>query len=617
MKNRLLFILLLSSVVCKAQEIKQVGEQYQLINKKGKAISKTYDFIDDFHNGLARVALYNQDSINQLFKITQKTTKGYESDDGSISYTTFNSNLSVEIPSYWGMIDQKGNEVIPLEYEYLGKESEGLIKAQKNNLLGFINRKNETIIDYQYFKALDFKNGKSIVRQSEESRERELIDRNGRIIFSTKDKITSEFSDYSIESYSNGLLVANYANVPTFEQINEYGDVEDIITNELYNVNLSEEGFHLIDTTGKTVEIPGISYKDISSIGNFSDNLLRISTSDQVYFINEKLEIVLQVPSEIKAIAITNFHEGLAYFISEETEKYGFINLKGEVVIPAIYDNVTDFEDGKAWVQKEHQFYSIDQKGNKILTVDISNLGYFYYEFNSFSNWNENYQAYPRKGVINEEGKEIIPMLSHCIDYLGDGLFKRSIDIPDKSIEEYHNCDFWGVVDQNGQTILPIQYKHIELLEDNQLEIQTEDTTKIINLSSIYSPLSEGSKTSKNIIENAIELYPKEVNNKIVLMDSLKNVFSKEYDDIEYLDAYHWKVRIGSKWGVIDSKGKELTSIKYDMITTSYESGKFFGVKSSYNSGLMNSKGHQLIHFVQISDYFPLELDIVPFDEGW
>ena len=40
----------------------------------------------------------------------------------------------------WGAVDVNGNIVIPVEYDYLGASSQGLINFQKNNKMGFIDR---------------------------------------------------------------------------------------------------------------------------------------------------------------------------------------------------------------------------------------------------------------------------------------------------------------------------------------------------------------------------------------------------------------------------------------------------------------------------------------------
>ena len=55
------------------------------------------------------------------------------------------------------------------------------------------------------------------------------------------------------------------------------------------------------------------------------------------------------------------FSEGLAIF--SQGNKQGFINTKGEKVIPAEYSSASDFSDGFASVRKNHAFYYIDQSG--------------------------------------------------------------------------------------------------------------------------------------------------------------------------------------------------------------------------------------------------------------
>ena len=47
--------------------------------------------------------------------------------------------------------------------------------------------------------------------------------------------------------------------------------------------------------------------------------------------------------------------------------KVGFVNNKGKIVIPCQYDNVHDFKENYAYVEKDSQKYLINKQG-KIIT---------------------------------------------------------------------------------------------------------------------------------------------------------------------------------------------------------------------------------------------------------
>ena len=56
------------------------------------------------------------------------------------------------------------------------------------------------------------------------------------------------------------------------------------------------------------------------------------------------------------------FSEGLAWVRKDGKE--GFVNKKGNIVVPLEYDYVGIFSNGKAWVEKNGKECFIDKEGN-------------------------------------------------------------------------------------------------------------------------------------------------------------------------------------------------------------------------------------------------------------
>ena len=63
----------------------------------------------------------------------------------------------------WGLVNTKGQELIPPYYEGIGIFSEGLAGIQKNRKIGFINPEGEVVIKPQYDEVTIFKNGVATV----------------------------------------------------------------------------------------------------------------------------------------------------------------------------------------------------------------------------------------------------------------------------------------------------------------------------------------------------------------------------------------------------------------------------------------------------------------------
>lgn len=62
---------------------------------------------------------------------------------------------------------------------------------------------------------------------------------------------------------------------------------------------------------------------------------------------------------------ITDFHKGFACV--RQGDKWGFINQKGEQIIPFLYDDASYFSEGLALVKKDAQYGYINDKNETVL----------------------------------------------------------------------------------------------------------------------------------------------------------------------------------------------------------------------------------------------------------
>ncbi|MBK8659565.1 MAG: WG repeat-containing protein [Bacteroidetes bacterium] len=59
----------------------------------------------------------------------------------------------------YGLIDKRGEFILPAEYEELNDPTEGLYLAAKDSKYGFVNAKGETMVSFKYTDALPFARG--------------------------------------------------------------------------------------------------------------------------------------------------------------------------------------------------------------------------------------------------------------------------------------------------------------------------------------------------------------------------------------------------------------------------------------------------------------------------
>ncbi len=263
-----------------------------------------------------------------------------------------------------------------------------------------------------------------------------------------------------------------------------------------------------------------------------------------------------------------SFHSGLAQI--KYKNKYGFIDTKGEVVIPINFDYVGGLNEGFVWAckgvsksEKKCGFYS--RFGKELCPLIYDEAWYF-----------EDGLACVQKnglwGYIDTTGKEIIPCKFSSISPFKE---KKAV------ITDFGS---WGFIDKKGLIINPEQF------------------TQALQFNEGMAPVKLGGKwgfvdTTGNI---AIEL-------KYDLVEH----FYLGYSSVNkgYTGYRYGKKRNEGKWGLIDKNGKEIIPIKYDAVVQSEEG---FIRAGNYNqrSGIdwivFNNQGIKIVSrkYYKLSNYY-------------
>lgn len=230
----------------------------------------------------------------------------------------------------YGYTDRKGVVVIDFVFKSAEPFCEGLAAVQdKNGLWGFINAKGETVVKFQYENCCSFKGGVARV-MNRQNHYWGCINKSGKII-------VPFIGIYSIDigDCCNGLISCR----------NEKSLV----------------GYY--DINGR-LAIP-FAYHNAS---DFSENLAAVSIHKRKFKIIGR---VWDIASEIRTLENKIWKSGTPmkyrFFYFEWNQFYGFINKKGEMVIPCIYQEAHSFSGGKALVidAKGNEFY-IDKTGKRV-----------------------------------------------------------------------------------------------------------------------------------------------------------------------------------------------------------------------------------------------------------
>jgi hypothetical protein len=99
--------------------------------------------------------------------------------------------------------------------------------------------------------------------------------------------------------------------------------------------------FGFINSSGSMILEPPYQWTN-----NFSDGLACIVENDLAGFVDTDFEVKITPQFWI----VSGFYQGFAWFKSSENENYGYINMKGNIVIPANYLKADVFNGDLAWV---------------------------------------------------------------------------------------------------------------------------------------------------------------------------------------------------------------------------------------------------------------------------
>ena len=152
--------------------------------------------------------------------------------------------------------------------------------------------------------------------------------------------------------------------------------------------------------------------------------------------------------------------------------------------------------------------------------------------------------GYSRYGVINEDGKEIVPPIYYDVFDFYKGYIKVKMK------------NRFGIIDSTGRIIAPVRYYDVGRFNANLASVRIKNKWAFINRKG-------------------------------------KVVTEFKYDYFEYAGEGVYAVKLNNKWGFINSEGKEMTSIKYDNYGVFSEG--IICVKSKDKWGYINSQGKEII----------------------
>jgi len=313
-----------------------------------------------------------------------------------------------------------------------------------SKLWGYATLENGTIIEPQFRMCYEFsEDGIATIYYSKKNRYN-LINLNGEIIdLEINDIIVKDACGYAASSFENGLTPVRekkkwgYMNIEGNIAINlKYSYVT-----EFYNgfavVELNKQ-FYIIDINGKETLIDN---PNIKVIKDFTEGLAPFITKKGLSgFINTKGEIV--VPAQFKGVGY--FKSGLAW-ARTKNGIIGYINKKGEWTIQPKFISVKSFslDCGLAKVRINDIWAFSDKKGS-LSYLDFADW------FGDYSEGLAKARVDGRFGFMNSKQEwKIEPQFDAVRDFK-NGYAAAKIN------------DAWGIIDKNGNWVIDPIYGGIK-----------------------------------------------------------------------------------------------------------------------------------------------------------
>jgi hypothetical protein len=283
---------------------------------------------------------------------------------------------SVKIGQKWGYIDQTGAVVIPAQFAGAFHFSDGLASVrldERSPLWGFIDKAGKVVIQPQFGMPLWFSEG-LVEGYGEKNKILNVplgyVDKDGRYTVHLEEPgMEIEFlTDYS-EGLAGVSMRPKHADGSIGKSTWGYLDYGGkwIIPRSLAGAGAFHKGlaaatgkggtWGYIDRTGQFVIAPRFE-----AAMEFSEGLAAVKVGGRWGWINPDGQVVIAPKFEEEEVG--NFRSGLALVV--HNRKLGYMNTKGDMVVPQILSWGTEFTDGVAAIQEGPTYGVIDTNGKVV-----------------------------------------------------------------------------------------------------------------------------------------------------------------------------------------------------------------------------------------------------------
>ena len=280
---------------------------------------------------------------------------------------------------------------------------------------------------------------------------------------------------------------------------------------------------------------------------------------------------------------------GVLQFIVKK--KFGVANIKGQVIIEPIYNEMSDFVEGKAIAELDGKFYILSVDGSKSEVQGSPNF------VNSVK---EGYAPFRNAsklfGFVNEKGEVVIQPKFKKVGYFCNGLaWARTIE------------GLIGFIDTKGEWIVKPEYNAVTDFDSVDGIAKAKRGEEWVFLKKSGETFNvEGSIDMGEFSEGRAWV---RVGDKIGFIDTKGSwIVKPTYSKVKNFEDGYALVRSEDKWGIITKDGRSIVEPSYVNIKGDLSDG-FRGVQVGEKWGFINEQGVLVIE--------PQYLNIRAFKNGF
>lgn len=307
----------------------------------------------------------------------------------------------------------------------------------------------------------------------------------------------------------------------------------------------------LIDSTGREV-IPCL-YQDIDYI---REGLIRFMKDNRYGFLDVNNNVV--IPN--KYLAASSFLEGkavVAVSIDSFSVRYGYIDKNDSMIIKPVYEYAMPFVEGVAVVKQYDRNGMIDTKGKEVLPikyifVSSMNNGYFW--------------------AANEDG---LALFNNKMKPLTQFLYQDANPLSEKLYPVLRDGK-WGYINTKGKEKIACQYDVAMPFKDGRAMVMKDKKYGIIDYSGDYIlPLEYGDagmRSQAYVFSEGLAMVEKDGKYGFIDRDG-KIVIPLIYEGALHFADGLAPVCYDGKWGYINAEGKVVVPLRFQ-VASYFEHGR-------------------------------------------